>query len=295
MKNLVMPLLLSFIVMSCSKPQRENIDFEEWGEYWFQGQAEISTFDLTQYRYGEPREGEAVLIFVTEDFSRSEQVKLDDPSEAGRDKVSVIKMNQTRDFLTGIYPYHMMLSAFTPTKELSNGLKFTASSQEWCGQSFTQVNLKSGNNYNGQLFSYFEQEGDESFSVTGLAEDDLWNLIRINPNQIPTGSVQMWPSLIYQRFSHDTFESEEAFIRMTDISNDRRRLEVTYSSGKRVLKIDFEKDFPFQIMAWEEIRTKEDGQEEITSAERKGMKLIDYWTRNKLEDEFLRDELNLNK
>ncbi len=295
MKNLVMPLLLSFIVMSCSKPQRENIDYEEWGEYWFQGQAEISTFDLTQYRYGEPREGEAVLIFVTEEFSRSEQVKLDDPSEAGRDKISVIKMNQTRDFLTGIYPYHMMLSAFTPTKELSNGIKFTASSQEWCGQSFTQVNLNSGNSYNGQLFSYFEQEGDESFSVSGLAEDDLWNLIRINPNQIPTGSVQMWPSLMNQRFTHDTFESEEAFIRMTDISNDRRSLEVTYSSGKRVLKIDFEKDFPFQIMGWEEILTRENGQEEITSAERKGMKLIDYWTRNKLEDEFLRDELNLNK
>lgn len=290
-----MPLLLFLIVFSCSKPQRENIDFEEWGEYWFQGQAEISTFDLTQYRYGEPREGEAVLIFVTEEFSRSEQVKLDDPSEAGRDKISVIKMNQTRDFLTGIYPYHMMLSAFTPTREQSNGLKFTASSQEWCGQSFTQVNLKSGNSYNGQLFSYFEQEGDESFSVSGLAEDDLWNLIRINPNQIPTGSVQMWPSLLYQRFTHDTFEPEEAFIRMTDISNDRSRLEVTYSSGKRVLKIDFEKDFPFQIMGWEEILTKENGQEEITSAERKGMKLIDYWTRNKLEDEFLRDELNLNK
>jgi len=288
--------LFAFLVLSlsCARPEREDVDFEAWGEYWFQGKAEINSYDLTQYRYGEPREGEAVLIFVTEDFSRKKQVKLDDPEGAGRDKISVIKMNQTRDFLTGIYPYHMMLSAFTPTKEASQGLKFTASSQEWCGQSFTQVNLNSGEDYNGQLYSYFEEEGDKSFSVSGLAEDDLWNLIRINPNQIPTGSVQIWPSLIYQRFTHQDFESEEAFIRLTDSSNNRRQLEVTYSSGKRELKIDFEKAFPYTILAWEEAHTLENGEKEITKATRKGMKVVDYWTRNALEDEFLRDELNLN-
>lgn len=287
-------LTLLVLSLSCARPEREEVDFEAWGEYWFQGKAEINSYDLTQYRYGEPREGEAVLIFVTEDFSRKKQVKLDDPEGAGRDKISVIKMNQTRDFLTGIYPYHMMLSAFTPTKEASQGLKFTASSQEWCGQSFTQVNLNSGEDYSGQLYSYFEEEGDKSFSVSGLAEDDLWNLIRINPNQIPTGSVQMWPSLIYQRFTHQDFESEEAFIRLTDSSNNRRQLEVTYSSGKRELKIDFEKAFPYTILAWEETHTLENGEKEITKATRKGMKVVDYWTRNALEDEFLRDELNLN-
>ncbi|TVP51774.1 MAG: hypothetical protein EA341_04530, partial [Mongoliibacter sp.] len=195
MKKLIFGLSVLTLSFACSKPQRENVDFDAWGKYWFQGQAELSSFELTQYRYEEPREGEAVLIFVTEDFSRKKQVKLDNPGEAGRDKQSVIKMNQTRDFVTGIYPYHMMLSAFTPTKEQSNGVKFTLSSQEWCGQSFAQLNLKSGESYSGKLFSYFEQEGDETFSFSGMAEDDLWNLIRINPNQIPTGSVQMLPSL----------------------------------------------------------------------------------------------------
>lgn len=292
-KGLLLFTLL-FIVLSCARPEREEVDFEAWGEYWFQGQAEISSFTLTQYRYGEPRAGEAVLIFVTEDFSRSKQVKLDDPASAGRDKLSVIKMNQTRDFITGIYPYHMMLSAFTPTREAMQGVKFTASSQEWCGQSFTQINLNSGESYSGELFSYFEKEGDKSFSLTGMAEDDLWNLIRINPNQIPTGSVQMWPSLIYQRFTHGEFAAEEAFIRLTDKSNNLRQLEVTYSSGKRELKIDFEKEFPYPIVAWEETHTLENGEKEVTQATRKGMKVIDYWNRNALEDEFLRDELKLN-
>ncbi|SHN31454.1 hypothetical protein SAMN04488057_11931 [Cyclobacterium lianum] len=285
---------LFFVILACARPQREGVDFDAWGEYWFQGQAEISSYDLTQYRYGEPREGEAVLIFVTEDFSRSKQVKLDNPDAVGRDKLSVIKMNQTRDFITGIYPYHMMLSAFTPTREASQGVKFTASSQEWCGQSFTQVNLNSGDSYSGELFSYFEEEGDKSFSVSGLAEDDLWNLIRINPNQIPTGSVQMWPSLVNQRFTHEEFEAEEAFVRLTNSSNNRRQLEVTYGSGNRELRIDFEKEFPYPILGWEEIRTLENGEKEVTRARRKAVKVIDYWTRNALEDEFLRDELKLN-
>jgi hypothetical protein len=290
-------VILSALILlstSCSKTQREDVDFETWGKYWFQGNAEISSFDLEQYRYGEPRKGEAVLIFVTEEFSRKNQVKLDQPEKAGSDKISVIKMHQTRDFVTGIYPYHMMLSAFTPTKEKSQSLKMTASSQEWCGHSFTQLNLKSGDSYQGKIFSYFEKEGDDSFSFSGLSEDELWNLIRINPNQIPTGSVNMLPSLFYQRFTHTDFQSEEAFIRITDLSNNRSQLEVTYSSGIRVLKIDFEKAFPFQIMGWEESQTKPDGTREISKATRKGLKIVDYWTKNKVEDEFLRKELNLN-
>ncbi|WP_194974017.1 hypothetical protein [Aquiflexum lacus] len=290
-------VFLSFSILllaSCSRPQREEIDFDAWGKYWFQGTAEISSFDLEQYRYGEPRTGEAVLIFVTEEFSRKNHVKLDQAENAGSDKISVIKMNQTRDFVTGIYPYHMMLSVFTPTKEKSQSQKINASSQEWCGHTFTQLNLKSKDSYQGEVFSYFEKEGDDSFSFSGLPEDELWNLIRINPNQIPIGSVEMMPSLFYQRFTHDEFKTEEAFIRITDISNNLSQLEVTYSSGIRVLKIDFEKEFPYQIMGWEESQTKQDGTKEISKAKRKGLKIVDYWTKNKSEDEFLRRELNLN-
>jgi hypothetical protein len=287
-------LLIMFTALSCAKPQRENVDFKEWGEYWFQGKAEINSYELVQYRYGEPRAGEAVLIFVTEEFSRKQQVKLDDPKAAGRDKISVLKMNHTREFVTGIYPYHMMLSAFTPTKEASQGLKFTASSQEWCGQSFTQLNLNSGDSYSGNLYSYFEEEGDKALSVDGLLEDDLWNLIRINPDQVPKGSVQMLPSLIHQRFTHNDFNAEEVFIRSMDKSESRSELELTYSSGKRVLKIIYEKEFPYQILGWEEEQVNDNGDKELTKAVRKGTKVIDYWNRNSLEDEFLREELKLN-
>jgi hypothetical protein len=42
---------------------------DPFNEYWYQGKAEITSYDLQQARYGENREGSAVLVFVSEDFS----------------------------------------------------------------------------------------------------------------------------------------------------------------------------------------------------------------------------------
>ncbi len=53
-----------------------------FGAYWFQGKAELTSYDLQQARYGELHLGQAVLIFVTEDLSRQKQVKLDNPDAA---------------------------------------------------------------------------------------------------------------------------------------------------------------------------------------------------------------------
>ncbi len=46
-------------------------DADEFWSHWGDGKAELDGYALTQPRYGELREGTAVLIFVTEDFSDS--------------------------------------------------------------------------------------------------------------------------------------------------------------------------------------------------------------------------------
>lgn len=287
-------ILLSVLV-SCGPDRRKGVDYEQFGSYWFEGKAEISSFDLIQYRYGEPREGEAVLIFVTEDFSRTKQVKLDDHEAAGDDAVKVIKMNKTKEFLTGIYPYHMMLSVFTPIFDPSSALKLTASTQEWCGQSFTQLN-KERMQYKVQAFSYFESEGDRAFNLNhAIPEDDFWNLIRINPNQVPLGEINLIPALLNQRFTHVPLDAEEAEVSMVDLENDGRELSIEYDHGRRVLKIQFQDDFPYEITGWEEIRMLEDGNKEITTAKRKAILQVDYWNKNKLGDETFRDALKLKK
>ena len=133
---------------------------EEFKNYWFQGKAEITSYQLKQARYGEIRQGKAVMVFVTEDFSRSKQVKLDQPQKASSDAVKVMKLNLTKKFKTGVYPYSMMQSVFTPVDlaKSPHSLKVTTSSQEWCGHTFTQLNLGS-DAYSVQAYSYFESEG----------------------------------------------------------------------------------------------------------------------------------------
>jgi hypothetical protein len=269
------------------------VDKQQFGSYWYQGKAEINAFDLTQYRYGEAREGEAVMIFVTEEFSKKKHVKLDDHESAGRDGVNVLKMNMTKEFVTGIYPYHMMLSVFSPVYAETSAMKITASSQDWCGQSFAQMNLN-GDAYKGKLYSYFEEEGDVDFTAKALAEDHLWNLIRIGPEHLPLGEVDLVPGLLEQRFSHEPIVPQKALLRVKRIDSTYDELEVDYVDYNRMVKIWYERKFPYQITAFEEISLLEDGTQEVSHAERKAVRQLDYWTKNRVGDSRLRRELRLN-
>ena len=48
---------------------------EAFRAYWFGGKAELNTYRLEQAHYGATFPGEAVLVFVTEDFRVDKQVK----------------------------------------------------------------------------------------------------------------------------------------------------------------------------------------------------------------------------
>ena len=78
-------VLLLAVIFGC-KNESESIQkrqvSEKWKEYWYSGKAEITSYDLEQARYGELRKGEAVLVFVTEDFLPEEQVKVNKATES---------------------------------------------------------------------------------------------------------------------------------------------------------------------------------------------------------------------
>lgn len=286
------PFLFILLVMisSCGPEGREGVEEEQFAKHWYQGKAEINLFDLKQMRYGEVREGKAVMIFVTEDFSKRRQVKLDDPSFSGADAQKVLKLNMTREFVTGVYPYHTMLSVFTPVYEEVNAPKITSSVTEWCGQAFSQMNWKN-NGYNAQIFSYFDSEGDQDLKLKGRSEDELFNLIRLNPDLIPTGNKKLIPSLIFQRFAHIPLEVYEATIAKRKFGTNQAEVEVNYPELGRTLIIRYMNSFPFEIISWEEIQLKENGQKEVTSAVRSKVSMLDYWTKNGKEDEEIRQHL----
>jgi hypothetical protein len=290
--RLVLAFLLLPFFAACNSSDREGVEEEQFAKYWYQGKAEINVFDLHQSRYGQVRPGKAVMIFVTEDFSKSKQVKLDNPEDRPSDAQKVMKLNMTREFVTGVYPYHTMLSVFTPVNEEVPSPKLTGSVTEWCGQSFTQLNFKSGK-YNAKLFSYFESEGDVESKIDAKAEEEIFNLIRLNPDLVPMGNVTLIPSLIFQRFAHIPLKAEQATISKKDLSSNQSEIEIVYSEIGRKISIRYQHFFPFEILGFTETWTKYDGKQEVTTAVRSEMQLMDYWNKNEKVFEPLRKDLGL--
>jgi hypothetical protein len=288
------------MVQSCASPDSSHQkktglhETESFKKYWYNGQAEINTFHLEQSRYGETREGKAVLIFVSEDFSRLKEVKLDRPEIVEADKVNVLKMNFTKNFVTGIYPYSMMLSVFTPTdrSSVSTSLKATMSSQEWCGQVFTQLNLRN-NKYQIQSFSYFENEGDQSIDLKlNWLEDELWNLIRLDPTKLPTGTINIVPGLFFSRLLHTDLVAVPATVTLNS-SREEMIYQLIMPTHDRMLTIHFLMRFPYQIIGWEE-QFLERGKEVLTKASLDKTLRMDYWTKNENKHIGLRDSLGLS-
>ena len=289
-------LLLTLLLTGCDKRSGQVnhpsvYTTPQFHDYWHAGKAEVNSYDLTQSRYGENRKGKAVLIFVTEDLSKKLQVKLDDPSRGN--KINVMKLNFTKKFITGIYPYSLMLSVFTPVnreKEPSS-LKATMSSQEWCGHVYTQLNLR-GNRYAVKSHSYFEQEADEQFSVRqALLEDELWNCIRLDHENLPVGELKVVPGLFHTRLNHADLKIRPALGERTE-TDSAFTYKLSFPEEERSLSIQYGKTFPHRIMGWKET-WKERGKTMETTATLRQTLYTDYWTKNKNEFSHLRDSLNL--
>lgn len=272
---------------------------DAFAAYWYGGQAEITSYSLQQARYGEVHQGHAVAIFVSEDFSRRKHVKLDNPLSAGDDRVPVLKLNLDKKFHTGIYPYSMMTSVFTPMADQEpHALKITTTSQEWCGHTFTQLN-RQGDGYHLREFSYFESEGDlEATFETAMTEDDLWNWIRLRPEALPQGDLELIPGSMYMRLKHVAWEPRRAKASLAEHPEDSSSMvyRLDYPELRRQLSITFEKEFPHRIDGWEEVYTSGWGrsaQQLTTRAQRLERLKIDYWTKNRRVDEDLRQQLRL--
>ncbi|MEP7322189.1 MAG: septum formation inhibitor Maf [Saprospiraceae bacterium] len=273
----------------------------EFDSYWNQGKAEITTYDLYQARYGEMREGEAVIIFVTEELSKEKQVKLDHPSIAEDQKIQVLKMNMTKKFNTGIYQYNMMLSSFVTVGGVApwQAIKVAASCLEWCGQVYSQLNLQN-DHYDYTMHSYFESDGDVHKHINRYTtEDAIWNLIRINPDSLlQSDSIMIIPSLWYARLSHKEFKPYRARTSKLILDTLNVVYKIEYPELNRSLYIEYEPTFPYSILKWTE--EYKDGFGDmakmlVTTATRKKQIMIDYWNKNHKIDDSLRLELELPK
>lgn len=276
-------------------------DSPEFKAYWNSGKAEITSYKLEQARYGELHSGYSVLVFVTEDFSKNKQVKLDRPDQAGDDSVRVMKLNRIKKFDTGIYRYSMMDSVFTPLDidKFPNSMKLSSSSQEWCGNTFTQLNLGE-DGFDVQSFSYFESEGDSMSKLDNVfLEDELWTRIKINPGTLPVGEIKAIPGAMASRLTHRELAVESAKASLRRNSGDPSLLmdyNLSYPASGRSLTVTFNKNFPYEIVSWEETYKSgfgENARELTTKATIDKTLVTDYWNKNKPMDRALREELGI--
>lgn len=263
----------------------------EFKSYWYAGEAEITSYDLKQVRYGEIRPGTAVLVYVTEPFLAEKQVKADGNSP---DNISVLKLNATKKFLTGIYPYSIMSSSFYPVNDIQQALKVSTSVQEWCGHTYTQLNNRDRFEINAH--SYFEKEGDQQLQLEkSPLENEIWNQLKINPDALPTGNIKMIPSFEYLRLGHKPIKAYEANASLKLI-NETYTYSITYPEHNRTLNINFKATFPYVIEGWTESYPGGFGSSsEILTTSARIIKSIKtpYWRQNKNEDVSLRDSLGI--
>ncbi len=261
---------------------------QQFKNYWYQGQAEITSYKLEQARYGEIRDGEAVLIYVTEDFLPDIQVKAD---RQNADNIPVLKLNATKNFNTGMYPYSIMQSTFFPVNNEQHAIKVSSSMQEWCGHVYSQLNNRE--QFEIMSHSYFEGEADQNLKLDkAILENELWTKLRLDPKSLPTGNLEVIPSLEFIRLKHIPLKAYKV---SAELENGTYTL--NYPELNRTLNINFNESFPYDILSWEEsfksgfgsnaktLTTKATKLESIKSA---------YWSKNSNADEALRKTLKLN-
>jgi len=260
---------------------------EQFKQHWFDGKAEVASYALTQMRYGEAREGQAVLIFVKEPFLPNEQVKA---NSARTKTIDVMKLNLTKKFTTGIYPYSIMQSTFSPLYVNEHAVKVSASTQEWCGQTYMQLNNKE--KFEIKSHSYFEGEADQRISLNQTTlENDIWNKLRINPTKIKTGAQKLIPDFSFIRLKHIPVKAYQAEV-VQQNNQDTLVTKIAYKDLDRVLNIYQSAAFPFEILKWEEKTSELD--KNFTKAVLQKYMRIDYWNKNSSKFVFLRDSLQLN-
>lgn len=273
---------------------------ETFRDYWYNNGAEISRYSLEQARYGEIHKGEAVLIFVTERFLPDKQVKADYPDSQDR-AIPILKHNFTKKFYTGVYPYSIMSSTFTPLdlKQYPHTLKVTVSVQEWCGQVYSQLNFRNGK-YQIMSHSYFENEADETFELDALyLEEEVWTRIRLAPDTLPMGTVKMIPSPLYGSLLHKKLRVENVNASFENHKAGLVSYTLFYPELERELVIKFQQNFPHEIVSWQETypSIKRDSMKSktlTTKAVRTQKLMLDYWNKNKNKDARYQAELGLN-
>ena len=147
--------------------------------------------------------------------------------------------------------------------------------------------------------SYFQAEGDQNFDLkAGWVEDEIWTRIRIAPETLPVGEIEMIPGLQYVRLGHVDYKPVKVTASRSDLPDGMASYSLEYKNWKRKLTIKFQNQFPYSIVSWEESAPggfSPDTPILTTKAVKTNSLLLDYWDKHGNEDAGYRKQLGITE
>ena len=128
-----------------------------------------------------------------------------------------------------------------------------------------------------------------------ILENELWNKLRINPNGLPRGEIEIIPSLEYIRVSHQRIKPYKAIASITE-KDGISSYSLTYPELDRTLTINFSSAFPYTIESWtDEFKSGYGANAKIMTSKATKINSLkaSYWQQNANKDIFLREQLGL--
>jgi hypothetical protein len=294
-------IILSLLISTSEPPETPNGFWDYWGD----GKGEVSSYRVVVPRYGELREGFSVLVFVTEDISRTTRIKVESNAIPPSERVPVLKLNRVVKFTTGLYDYSLMTSTFSSVNaELGRApfapLKISFSGQEWCGH-VLQILIPQRDQVELTLHSYFEREGDQKRNIelpaNAAFEDNLPIWIReLNGEALAAGQrreLQIFPNSWHSRATHQQADFQAGWIMKEEgealkgMNGSAPTWRWTWQIGNRKETYWVEKNYPRRILKW----SSSDGNQ----GELKKSLRLPYWSLHNNADVPYRKQLGIAK
>ncbi len=284
---------------------RSPVAAQDFWSWWGDGKGELSSYKVVVSRYGELREGYSVLVFVTEDISRTTRIKDDSGTLPPADRAPVLKLNRVVKFTTGIYDYSIMTSTFSSVnpelgRKSFEPLKISFSAQEWCGHVF-QMLIPQRDQVELTLHSYFQSEGDQKHTIklpaNAAFEDNLPIWIRELRGEVMAAAqrreLQILPSAWFFRAAHKPADFQSGWIMKEEgetlkgTNGSAPTWRWTWQVGNRKETYWVEKAYPRRIIKWS---SSDGGKGEIMKTLR-----VPYWQLHNNADLPYRDQLGVPK
>lgn len=243
-----------------SKPKVETVvpinqeTNKTFTDYWKKDKIEITTYELKEDSI---LVGEGSLTFSIDYVEGVNKT----------DSIQVLHSDFSGKIHKDNYDYSAMTSTYSPLNQTlrPHATKVINSVQKPAINSFLELS-QIPKSYEIESYNTFKEKTKKHFILERKnLEDELWAKIRMNPNDLPTGDIEIIPSFAYWqsvRKSPNIYEAKAVLKDYLGTEFTGKKLKIyslEYPDLKRNLSIVFEGNFPFEIVGWKRMSGGEVG------------------------------------